>query len=361
LFRRNRTSSIPSYLRTVDSFDDIPDATTVDADIDDAVRFVSARTLQPTPDDRFCRIASEALPKRVVRAAHIPGGRLMDGGGVVVADGSLVLESLWDHEHFDREYRAPSVVRAPARIEGTHASLISLWSNNYYHWLFDAATRLAVLEETGFGELPVIVPTRRAPWQSEILDRLGIAATRLTPFEGEHVQVDSLVWAAAPSYIAFPTPFVARWLRERLVGGGLVSGDRRLFIRRKTSRRIANEARVIEILARFGFEIVEPERMGVADQIDVFSRAEIVVAGHGAGIANAVFAGRFKLLELYQPGFFTTPYFALAGASDSEYWYISCDVAGRAAAGRSTKGNDLIVPLELLEATIEAMVADARL
>jgi Glycosyltransferase 61 len=349
---------IANYERTVASFDAVPGAVVRPAaPLDAAPRFAVPRTVQPTPHEQFADIVNEALPKRVVRAVEIPRGRLIDdGGAVVLPDGSLVLESLWDEEHYRRDYSSPKKVLSPIELTGTYASLISLWGDNYYHWLLDSLSRLAVLEATGYGELPLIVPERLRPWQRETLSRLGVAASRLTPFRGSHVQPERLVWAAPPGYISFANPIVVRWLRERLAGSAVREPQRRLFIRRMVNRRVANESAVLGVLSTYGFEVVELESLTVAEQIELFSDARAVVGVHGAGLANILFATRPAVLELFQPGFFNASYFTLAGAGDCDYWYLTCEAAHSARGGGSSKASDIVVPIEALEQTIVSML-----
>ena len=58
----------------------------------------------------------------------------------------------------------------------------------------------------------------------------------------------------------------------------------------------------MQVLKRHQFEIIETEEMSVAEQVRLFSQAESIVAPHGAGQANMLFAStRCKNLELLEP------------------------------------------------------------
>lgn len=352
--------SVASHQRTLASFDAVPGVEVQDADaLSDTPRFVEPRTVQQTPYQLYKDIADERRPARDIRVARVPRGRLMDDGGVVVAeDGSLVLESLWDEEHFQRDYCSRTRVPPPVQLEGTYASLVSLWSDNYFHWMFDCLPRLAVLEAVGHTNVPLIVPEGLRPWQRETLARLGVSASRQVPFQKQHVQAEQLIWAAAPSYISFATPKVVRWLRERLVGSDPVRGQRRLYVRRVGSRRVANEPEVMRVLDRHGFEVAEPERMTLGEQITTFSQAQAIIAVHGAALANSVFARQPAVLELFQPGFYNTAHYVLAGAGNCDYWYLVCEPAQAARNGRSSKDSDVVVPIRELERTVAEMLAE---
>lgn len=95
-----------SHERTVKSFDAVEDATlTPMPGVGGAPRFGTARTVGAGSHEGFTTFPAERQPERPMRVAAIASGRLMDDGGVVVTqDGSLVLKSLWDEEHHNRDY-----------------------------------------------------------------------------------------------------------------------------------------------------------------------------------------------------------------------------------------------------------------
>jgi capsular polysaccharide biosynthesis protein len=59
---------------------------------------------------------------------------------------------------------------------------------------------------------------------------------------------------------------------------------------------LVNEAELAAALAPLGFRTVVPERMSVADQVRTFARAQVIVAAHGAGLTNMIFAPREALV-----------------------------------------------------------------
>jgi capsular polysaccharide biosynthesis protein len=83
-----------------------------------------------------------------------------------------------------------------------------------------------------------------------------------------------------------------------------------IFISRQKAlgRRILNEQEVIAALAPLGFVAYTLEEMSFQEQVRLFSQAKAVVAPHGAGLANMMFAHNLKIIELFgsfvQPSFF---------------------------------------------------------
>jgi capsular polysaccharide biosynthesis protein len=318
--------------RRVASFDDVAGASTIDLDVPSS---------GPGPAAR--------------RVAILENCRLATGGGVVVtSDGAIVMESLWDDEHYHREFRHRRVrLRPPTPLDGEHASLVSLWCDNYYHWMVDALPRLASLQAAGLDAVPLVVPYRRSRFQRESLALLGLPARRLTAFVNEHVAPRTLIWAPAPAHIGYPSTFVVAWLR-RALGQGTRERGRRLYVARSGSRRVVNEDRVVELLRRHGFEVIHPERMALAEQIRAFEAAEAVVAPHGAGLTNIAFSERLALLELMPPTYVNPCYHQLARAAGHDHRQL---VGEEVSSRRPPRERPFAVPIDALATAIRGMLA----
>jgi len=133
------------------------------------------------------------------------------------------------------------------------------------------------------------------------LHKLGIPDERLVWVTPGHV------WSAAqvlfPSFVSrdlVVSPASVHFVRER-VGGIFGAGERkrgkRLYLARSREysakrRTVINEQQVVDVLARYGFEIVFPDRISVAQQIDLFADAEIVAGPVGAAFSNLAFCPR---------------------------------------------------------------------
>lgn len=79
----------------------------------------------------------------------------------------------------------------------------------------------------------------------------------------------------------------------------LKKSGRMLYVSRLNSRRSnLPESKLEKELGKFGFEIVYPENMKLADQIKLFSEAKIVVGIHGAGLLHTIWGKKTKLIEL---------------------------------------------------------------
>jgi len=75
------------------------------------------------------------------------------------------------------------------------------------------------------------------------------------------------------------------------------SGGGYIYVSRAdAARRVLNEEPLIKELKKRGFEIVIPGSLSLADQIKFFKDAKVIVAPHGAGLTNLLFANNQKAL-----------------------------------------------------------------
>lgn len=193
----------------------------------------------------------------------------------------------------DRSQCVVTLPCAPQRIE---APCILLGSDdNYAHWVLRNLLKLSLLENAGLpAELPFLVGENLRPWQQAYLELLGIPEARLLRVPADRVVRCTRLYV--PTQLR-NHPRMAEgiaWLRARLAAqlapaaeaNGLLYASRR----EEANRRLLNEAELEAMLAEMGFRIIVPGEMRVPEQIDAFARARVVVAPHGAALANLVFA-----------------------------------------------------------------------
>lgn len=307
----------------------------------------SSRSVQAELHPNFTRAYTP--PEYPLRVASIPGGRLIGSGGVATDDGELVRESLWDDEHYRRDFARPPAVGEPTHLPGVCASLISLWCDNYFHWMFNALPRLAVLGRSAVAYDRLIVPEAMKPFQRETLRLLGIGEERLVPFTGEYVQADVLVWAAPLAPINEPSSFLLDWVR-----GALCPFDetpqRLLYVSRKGgTRRAVNEDEIFRALRPLGFEFVLPEQLTFLDQVKLFAQGRVAVGPHGSNFVNAIFSRHMSVLEFFQPAHVNWGVYSVLCAAGHDHWNILCPPVRRLGPRRF---DNMRVPVELVLETV---------
>jgi capsular polysaccharide biosynthesis protein len=176
------------------------------------------------------------------------------------------------------------------RIEGSVAVLNTRFSHNFYHWLIDILPRVVPLRRVGI-EPDFYLIDCLTNFQKTVLATFGIDSTRLIQphcrllLEAEQLLVPSL-----------PTPDCLREFGKLLLSvlgvNGPVTTARRIFISRRKSktRKLANETELEQLLHWHGFETHCLEDYSLAKQARLLREAEIIVATHGAGLANLLFA-----------------------------------------------------------------------
>ena len=76
-------------------------------------------------------------------------------------------------------------------------------------------------------------------------------------------------------------------IRTRHVGR---KSSGRLFLSRAPSKRLGNPLAVEEVFASFGFRVIYPERLPIAEQLALYANCEVLASFSGGGMHNCLFA-----------------------------------------------------------------------
>jgi hypothetical protein len=208
----------------------------------------------------------------------------------------------------------------PPAIE-TACILTNPWSNNFWHWTVDTLTQLEGVEyyqqQTGI-KPKLIVESNLRSWQRDSLKLLGYDEDNLIIWQDFRRTVNKLI---VPSFRRSYEEIhgeisvtACQWLRQKILNNiSLLEGDRaasrrhrfsfspKVFISRSKAlgRRINNETEVIEALNPLGFTTYILEEMSYVEQVKLFAQAQVIVAPHGAGLTNLIFADNPIILELF--------------------------------------------------------------
>ena len=75
----------------------------------------------------------------------------------------------------------------------------------------------------------------------------------------------------------------------------------KIYIRREDAnyRKILNEADLITILRKKGFEIINPQHFDILEQMKIFSNAKVIISPHGSNMSNIIFCQKnTKIVEI---------------------------------------------------------------
>ena len=232
--------------------------------------------------------------------------------------------------HPSRHSALSAPIESPVRsIEGTVVLLAGLTQDLYFHWMLDVLPRWNLVQRSGIGlsQIDRIVVSDRLPFQRETLDRLEIPAAKILSIPNQQIQAKRLIVPSYPAAPAWMPRWACDWLRQTFLPDQTTSGKpaTRLYISRSetTSRRIRNEAAVIELLQPYGFQCITLESLSVQAQADLLASTAIVIAAHGGGLTNLVFCRpETKVIELFSPRYVYPCYWWVSNLMDLQYAYL---------------------------------------
>lgn len=129
-------------------------------------------------------------------------------------------------------------------------------------------------------------------------------------------------------------------------------GKRRLFVSRADAkkRRLLNEEEVFRRIEHLGFKRVMPGLLPVAEQIALFSEAQIVAGPHGAGLTNLIFMPEGgAVVENFHPGWVHGAFAWLSHLARQRHGHVVLDTPGPNMDYRL-----LGAPLDTFEREVEA-------
>jgi hypothetical protein len=247
---------------------------------------------------------------------EVPEAHLLPPDIILSQDRRFVTENLNGEEAAALKHGVlGAFVRSFSPVEhrlGAVFSLLGPSSHNYFHWLTQYLPRVEdfLLWRT------VAAPNAKlllAPglWQIRLLELLGVSRDLSVSYSLRHSTAEVAAAASYPGYpgnLALPaTPERLTWVRSRILTALELKEQprtRRLFISRRDSgahRPIKNEEEIARTLERRGFQTVALGNLEIDDQVRLFAAARVVVAAHGAGLANLVFSTAPTVIELFPP------------------------------------------------------------
>lgn len=268
-------------------------------------------------------------------------------GGIVAGRGFVVADTML-HVAADRqgwmEHGGGVVLMAetpPEPLGGTWLSLLCGSHWNHFHWLVDGIGRLAAVDAATMAKVDgILVPEGLSPAAEEALALSGVGRWRQVRRVGPYqtLAVDRLLvpWRMADGF--WPHPQLQSFL-DGLVPEMPYNPDfpARIWIDRRGAERrpLANEAELIGFVEGAGVVPVQLEAMSLVEQAGLFRQAELIVAPHGAGLANLVF-GRppAAVIELVMDQYQHWGFRRIAALAGLDY---DC-VPGQALPGQSAPG-----------------------
>ena len=281
------------------------------------------------------------------------------GGAIVTADNAVLADlspEVWgpaNHPIFSRWHLPKSRL-----LNGRIAMAVTPEaSGNYYHWLLDLVPRVLLLKHAAqnFSNYDALLLNgSRANYEREILAALGVPLEKIRYVDSrERFQIASAVFPSMD--INVTAPWKVHGLRD-LPFSGKQNQHRRLYLSRASAavRRIANENEISEVLRHRNFEIVEAENLSWREQANLFADASVIVAPHGAALANIVFCKPgTRVVEISTRAGYRDWYWQLAAVAGLSHEVMEAQRSGSFSG--SYENADMIVSRENLERLLESL------
>lgn len=186
--------------------------------------------------------------------------------------------------------------------------LVTPGSNLYSHWLLDLTPKLKAVQDAGYDIRKdfdrIIVNFYGSRFKREVVELLGIDEAKIYDYTNhpKFFRAEKLV-TVTPCRSGLYTPkWVADYVNSIFSAQVETGFSRKVYISRSkgNSRRILNEAALVERLSALGYQTLYCEDHSVAFTANVIRNATGIIAPHGAGLANIVFAKPgAKVIELF--------------------------------------------------------------
>jgi hypothetical protein len=216
----------------------------------------------------------------------------------------------------------------PKKVPGAWLLAGAEFHNHYAHLFCDVLPRLKLFEEVELaGRYPNILPPKSHAFADEAIALLGMEENGSTRWDDGCWQLDGLYFASTFKKFCSWTPESTSWIRQKFNPGldQKPPGSKLFYISRRNGVRPAlNEDKIFAALKPWGITVVEPDRLPLKEQIELFSEAALIMGPQGAGIQNALWAPRgCRVLEFISPRFFSGVYWTLAESLGFSYGLVT--------------------------------------
>ncbi|MDC0434816.1 glycosyltransferase family 61 protein [bacterium] len=230
-----------------------------------------------------------------------------------------------------RTLRRLELERIPVEDGPTYLVGANAEPQNFYHWNFQCLPSIVLLRsvarERNLSYRIVLPPIDGARWKS--LELAGIDPSECVELRPDgFIQGAPMMYTTAMcGYYAFQPSAQLIKLMDSYLDNCLKRSrakmPTRFYLSRKDApgkREIENEADLEKALQRRAFERLVMSHLPIEDQVAAFAKAECIVAPHGAGLVNLMFAPQSaNFLEILPENYRMAYFFRLAQVRGIHY------------------------------------------
>lgn len=247
----------------------------------------------------------------------IPHGRVLGNYTIATQSNQIVWDlTRWHNREIGTNpYSYMILPNQVFKIDGSVAVMTSNDSHqNYNHRMTAALPKYKVFLESGIPIDKFLVDNEKS-FHKEWLEALWLDTSKIiVANKSRNIECDQLICSNNPSIFGQVQP----WVREFLCSLFLKNVEikpafRKIYVKRITNRRVANEQEFESLLADYGFETVILDKMSIKEQATLFNESKIIIWPHGAGFTNMLFCQPgTKIIELFHPFTIFGHYYTMA-------------------------------------------------
>ncbi len=268
------------------------------------------------------------------RALQISNAIVHGAVGIVCCSGRVVEESLWHTDPARHRYEIDhGGVRLFAKeveeLKGSTAAILTGSAESYWHTLVDSVARLAIIPRTCWPSIDRLLYPSTGVKVNELLDLYDLPKSleKRIVYPHETLRLQHFTYPSSIHGLFDYHPGIMREvftsIADRAGSSNVDTHNKLLYIERGASayRPLFNEGEVIACLA--DFRPVRLESLTILEQVRLFSNASIIVAPHGAGLANIVFASsRCAVIEIMMDRYCNWCYRRIASIMKQDYFCV---------------------------------------
>ncbi len=241
-----------------------------------------------------------------------------------------------------------ALVEAPSDIREIEAGLMlfGFQSRQYGHWLLEFVPRMLCFNDPACPSgWPLCVDDGMPETHRQIVALMDTRDRPIVTLPPVATRFRELGLAPVPAFFPFDTRpglpiYDAIWpqdilaaVRERILqrlaadGVDLRRTGRRILLSRRgfTQRQLVNEAEIIETLRPHGFEVVQPELLTFAEQVQMYHAADIIVGSASSALINCIFCrpgARVVALAHESPEFYFRGFTSFVESSGAHLLFV---------------------------------------
>ena len=198
----------------------------------------------------------------------------------------------------------------------------------YFHWLLEALPVIIYVKHL-YPAIKILTTQEQNKYHKEVLEILFKDEIYENIIRSNApLKIENYILPSMEPYSGFITKFEIGLLRKTFLPMIKVpKGENKIYISRSRTKKrmLSNEIKLEKELENLCFEIIHMGTITFLQQVETIHNADIIIAPHGAGLANLSFAKeRSKVLEIFPHHLYNDCFARLAMNIGLKYTHMRC-------------------------------------